>query len=175
MAYQILGASHKFGYTFNGELTSRQLIKYFWHFSAGNNIAVGHKAKLTWRIVWKDALNWSKVLKTYIIRKVQINAVELSIDQSIKQHNFLILIRTLILIRNVIWAPNQHIRMFLLEGSRDMLLKTWIMVAENQLCHQNNKLHFKIYSNRKYLILNLIIVLYFLFYNITVFTVYLIK
>ncbi len=56
------------------------LLKYFSHFLAGNNKAVGHKAMLTWQIVWKDALNWSKVQKTY----TQINAVELSIDQIIK-------------------------------------------------------------------------------------------
>ncbi len=42
---------------------------------------------------------------------------------------------TLIIIRNVSWAPNQHIRIILLK---------------NQLWHRENKQYFEIYSNRKW-------------------------
>jgi len=53
------------------------------------------------------------------------------------------------------------------EGSCDT--EDWSNDAENSDLHQREKLDVKIYSNRNIVILNLI------FYNITVFTVFLIK
>ncbi len=45
-----------------------------------------------------------------------------------------------------IFSANQYIRM-ISEGYRDT--DDWSNNAENTALHQNNKLHFKIYSNRK--------------------------
>jgi len=53
------------------------------------------------------------------------------------------------------------------EGSCDT--ENWINDAE-KICHQWNKLHFKIYSNEKQLLYILIF-----FHNITVFTIFFIK
>ncbi len=52
----------------------------------------------------------------------------------------------IIITGNVSWAANQHIRM-ISEGSCDT--KGWSNDAENSTLHHRNKLHFKIYSNRK--------------------------
>ncbi len=49
----------------------------------------------------------------------------------------------LIIIRNVSWAANQHIRM-ISEGSCDT--EDWSNDAENSAAHQRNKLHFTIYE-----------------------------
>ncbi len=49
-----------------------------------------------------------------------------------------------------------------------MTLKTGVMPAENSDLHHRNKLHLKIYSNRKQLFKIAI-----LFHNVTVFTVFL--
>ncbi len=73
------------------------------------------------------------------------------------------LFSTLIIIRNVSWAVNQHIRM-ISEGSYDT--EDW----SNDALHHRNKLHFKIYSNGKQLF-ELVII----FQNIAVFTVFLIN
>ncbi len=64
-------------------------------------------------------------------------------------------------------APSQHIRM-ISEGSCDT--EDWSNDAENSAVHHRNKLHFKIYSNRKQLFKIVII-----FHNIAVFTVFFIK
>ncbi len=56
------------------------------------------------------------------------------------------------MIITISWATNQHIRM-ISEGSRDT--EDWINDAENSSAHHRNKLHFKIYSNRKQLIWNI--------------------
>ncbi len=50
------------------------------------------------------------------------------------------------------WVPNHHIRM-ISEGSCDT--EDWSNDAKNSALHHRNKLHFKIYSNRKNVILNL--------------------
>ncbi len=50
------------------------------------------------------------------------------------------LFSTLITIRNVIWAANQHIRM-ISEGSCDT--EDWSNDAENSALYHINKLHFK--------------------------------
>ncbi len=52
----------------------------------------------------------------------------------------------IIIIINVSWAANQHIRM-ITKGSCDT--EDWSNDAENSALHCRNKLHFKIYSNRK--------------------------
>ncbi len=62
---------------------------------------------------------------------------------------------TFIIIINDSWASNQHIRI-IFEGSCDT--EDWINDAENTALHHRNKLHFKIYSNRKTVII---------FHNIT--------
>ncbi len=49
-------------------------------------------------------------------------------------------------IQNISWAANQHIRM-ISEGSCDT--EDWSNDAENSALHHMNKLHSKIYSNRK--------------------------
>ncbi len=53
-----------------------------------------------------------------------------------------------LIIRNVSWAANQHIRM-ISEESCDAVKK----IQKLQLCRHRNKLHFKIYSNNKTVIL----------------------
>ncbi len=58
------------------------------------------------------------------------------------------LFSTLMMIRNASWAANQDIRM-ISEGSCDT--EDWRNDAENSALHHRNKLHFKIYSNRKQL------------------------
>jgi len=63
----------------------------------------------------------------------------------------------IIIIRNVSWAANQHIRM-ISEGSCDS--EDWSNDAENSPLHCRNKLYFKIYLNRK---------LFFLKHNISLF------
>ncbi len=50
------------------------------------------------------------------------------------------LFSTLIIIRNVSWAANQHIRM-ISEGSCDT--EDWRNDAENSAAHHRNELHFK--------------------------------
>ncbi len=57
---------------------------------------------------------------------------------------------TFIIIINDSWASNQHIRI-IFEGSCDT--EDWINDAENTALHHRNKLHFKIYSNRKTVII----------------------
>ncbi len=54
----------------------------------------------------------------------------------------------IIIIINVSWAANQHIRMI---SEDHMTLKTGVSDAENSAFDHRNKLHFKIYSNRKQL------------------------
>ncbi len=54
------------------------------------------------------------------------------------------------------------------EGSCDT--GDWSDDAENSALHHRNKLHFKVYSNRKSIFLNVII-----FYNTTVFTEFYLK
>ncbi len=67
---------------------------------------------------------------------------------------------TLIIIRNLSWAANQHIRM-ISEGSCDT--EDWVMMLKIQICITGIN-YFKIYSHRKQLIEIVII-----FHNITVF------
>ncbi len=62
--------------------------------------------------------------------------------------------------RNVYWTANQHIRM-ISEGSCDT--EDWSNNAENSALHHMNKLYFKIYSDRKQSLWNVII-----FHSITV-------
>ncbi len=50
---------------------------------------------------------------------------------------------TLLIIINVSWAANQHIRM-ITEGSCDT--EDWSNDAENSALHHRKKIHFKIYS-----------------------------
>ncbi len=52
------------------------------------------------------------------------------------------LFSSLIIIRNVSWAANQHIRM-VSEGSCDT--EDWSNDAENSALHHRNKLHFTIF------------------------------
>ncbi len=56
------------------------------------------------------------------------------------------LFSTLIIIRHVSWAANQHIRM-ISEESCDT--EDWSNDAENTAAHHRNKWHFTIYSHRK--------------------------
>ncbi len=51
-------------------------------------------------------------------------------------------------ISNVCWPPNQHIRL-ISEGSDGT--EDWSNDAENSASYHRNKLHFKIYYNRKQL------------------------
>jgi len=53
----------------------------------------------------------------------------------------------LIIIRNISWASNNHIR--IVSDTED-----WSNDAENSALHHRNKLHFTIYSNRKQLFSN---------------------
>ncbi len=76
------------------------------------------------------------------------------------------LFSTLIRMKNVSLASNQHIRM-ISEGSCDT--EDWSNDAGNSALHHRNKLYFKIYSNRQ-MIFQIVII----FYNITVFSVFLI-
>ncbi len=62
-----------------------------------------------------------------------------------KQKQYLALI---IIKENVSWAANQHIRM-IFKGSCDN--EDWSNDAENWALNHRNKLHVKIYSNRKQL------------------------
>ncbi len=59
------------------------------------------------------------------------------------------LFSTLIIIRNVSWTANQHIRMTS-DGSCDT--EDWSNDAENSALHHRNKSHFNVYSNRKQLL-----------------------
>jgi len=63
-----------------------------------------------------------------------------------------------LMIRNVSWAANQHIRLI---SKNRVTLKTVIMVLKIKLCHHRNKLHFK--THHKWLFWIEII-----FHNITV-------
>ncbi len=58
------------------------------------------------------------------------------------------LFSTLIIIRNVCCAANQHIRM-ISEGSCDT--EDWSNDAENSTLPSQNELHFQLYSNTKQL------------------------
>jgi len=60
--------------------------------------------------------------------------------------------------------PEQQISILELFLKDHVTLKTGVMMLKIQLCHHRNKLHFKIYSNRKQLFLIVII-----FHNITFF------
>jgi len=52
-------------------------------------------------------------------------------------------VSTLLIINLISPASNQHIRM-ISEGLCDTL-KTEVMAAENSVCHNRNKIHFKMY------------------------------
>ncbi len=78
-----------------------------------------------------------------------------------QKHEATQLFSTLIIIRNVSWAANQQIRM-ISEESCDT--EDWSNDAENSALHHRNKLHSKMYSNRKHTFWIAI-----MFYNITVF------
>ncbi len=71
------------------------------------------------------------------------------------------IVSTLILIRNISWAANKHIRM-ISEGSCDT--EDWRNDVKNSALHHRNKLHFTIHSNRKQLFWIVI------FHSFTVFT-----
>ncbi len=99
----------------------------------------------------KHALNWLKVtVKTFIINKISLSnkccSFELSIHQKILKQNVSLfpheaaqLFSTLIIIRNVSWAANQHIRM-ISEGSCDT--EDWSNDAENSAAHHRNTFQF---------------------------------
>ncbi len=95
----------------------------------------------------KDTLNWSKM--TFIIlQNISIwnkCCSEKKVSPIPQKYEAAQLFSTLI-IRNVSWAANQHIRM-ISEGSCDT--EDWSNDAENSVLHHRNKFRFKIYSNRK--------------------------
>ncbi len=101
----------------------------------------------------EDALNRSKVIvKTFIMKYSILNkccSFKLSIPQRIlknktnqftQKYEAAQLFSTLIIIRNVFWAANQHIRM-ISEESCDT--EDWSNDAENTAAHHSNQLHFK--------------------------------
>ncbi len=65
---------------------------------------------------------------------------------STKKYEAAKLFSTLIIIINVSWAANQHIRMI---SERSCDTEDWSNDAENSALHHSNKLHFKIYLNSK--------------------------
>ncbi len=103
----------------------------------------------------KDALNWSKVtIKAFVVLQFlfEINAVLLNFlfikefRKNVAQiYSAAVLFSSLIKI-NVSWAANQYISM-ISGGSCDT--EDWSNDAENSALHLRNKLHLRIYSNRK--------------------------
>ncbi len=104
-----------------------------------------------------DAINWPKdtveifimLWKISILNKccfLTFYSSEMPVTQNVSQFRqnceVAQLFSTLITIRNVIWAANQHIRM-ISEGSCDT--EDWSNDAENSALYHINKLHFKMY------------------------------
>ncbi len=118
---------------------------------------------------------WYECRDAYLIYKHTINVIYLIYTTEQKfvglERNKWILLFSKdaykIIIRNVSWAANQHIRM-ISEGSCDT--EDWSNDAENSVLLHKNKLHFKIYSNRKQLFQIVII-----FHNITELTVFFVQ
>jgi len=70
------------------------------------------------------------------------------------------LFSTLVVIRNVSWAANQHIRMI-----SEVSLDTEDWSDDAQLCHHRNKLNFKIYFNRRKAVFTILFLLILLFWE----------
>ncbi len=120
----------------------------------------------------QDAFIWSEVtVKTFIMlqnisKSNKCCSFELSIHQSIQKRLWRTTVFNIVNNQKCLLSSKSYYNYFW----RSCDTEDWSNDAENTAAHHRNKLHFKIYSNKKQLFKTVII-----FHNITVFTVFLIR